>query len=105
MWRQTKAGFWRDFQTILSDISNPVLLHYGSYEKTFLVKMGLRYGAPDESSPVGRALRNSVNVLAAIYGHVYFPTYSNGLKEIAGFLRFEWSDVLSSGLQSIVWRD
>jgi hypothetical protein len=35
---------------------------------------------------------------------VYFPTYSNGLKEIAGSLGFEWSDPLGSGLQSIVWR-
>ena len=34
----------------------------------------------------------------------YFPTYSNGLKEIAGFLGFRWSGLLTSGLETIVWR-
>jgi len=44
------------------------------------------------------------NVLSAIYGHVYFPTYSNDLKSIATFLGFNWSDPNASGLQSILWR-
>ena len=39
-----------------------------------------------------------------IFAQVYFPCYSNGLKEIARFLGFEWTDTLSSGLQSIAWR-
>jgi len=36
--------------------------------------------------------------------NLYFPTYSNGLKEIANFLGYNWSNKDSSGLQSIVWR-
>jgi hypothetical protein len=39
-----------------------------------------------------------------ILAKVYFPSYSNGLKEIARCFGFEWTDPLSSGLQSIVWR-
>jgi hypothetical protein len=35
---------------------------------------------------------------------VYFPTYSNGLKENARFLGFEWTDSSANGLQAIVWR-
>jgi Transposase IS66 family/RNase_H superfamily len=45
-----------------------------------------------------------VNVLSVVRAHVYFPTYSNGLKDVAGFLGFRWSDPDASGLQSIVWR-
>src|SRR5262249_51138106 len=33
-----------------------------------------------------------------------FPTYSNGLKEIAGYLGFRWSDSPASGLEAIAWR-
>ena len=43
--------------------------------------------------------------LSVIFGQIYFPTYSNGLKEIAGWLGFRWSDRDSSGLQSILWRN
>ena len=35
---------------------------------------------------------------------LYFPSYSNGLKENARFLGFEWSDTTADGLQAIVWR-
>jgi predicted RecB family nuclease len=40
-----------------------------------------------------------------IYAHVYFPTTSNGLKEIAGYCGFHWTETLISGLQSIAWRE
>src|SRR4029077_15596662 len=35
---------------------------------------------------------------------VYFPTLSNGLKNIAGYLGFQWSGSPASGLEAIVWR-
>ena len=40
-----------------------------------------------------------------IFTHnIYPPTYSNSLKDIARFLKFEWTDKNASGLQSIIWR-
>ena len=38
------------------------------------------------------------NLLSFIYAQIYFPTYSNGLKEISGYLGFRWSGSPSSGL-------
>jgi hypothetical protein len=32
----------------------------------------------------------SVNLLAVMYGTIYFPTYSNSLKEIARWLGFDF---------------
>ena len=52
----------------------------------------------------GQLLARIVNVLSLIYTHVYFPTYSNGLKDIGQYLGCRWSAVEASGLQSIVWR-
>ncbi|MCK4824146.1 IS66 family transposase, partial [bacterium] len=44
-------------------------------------------------------------VLSVIYPHVYFPTYSNNLKDIGHFLGCKWKDSNSSGIQSILWRE
>jgi predicted RecB family nuclease len=35
---------------------------------------------------------------------VYVPVYSNGLKDVAKSLGFEWTDPDASGLQNLVWR-
>jgi hypothetical protein len=53
---------------------------------------------------VDRILDALVNVLSVIYPHLYFPTYSNSLKEIGRYLGCAWSAADASGLQSIVWR-
>ena len=49
-------------------------------------------------------LDRATNVLSAIHPHVYFPTYSNGLKEIGRFLGFERADEDVTGLDGILWR-
>jgi len=49
-------------------------------------------------------LERATNVLSVIHPHVYFPTYSNGLKDIGRFLQFERAQENVTGLQSIVWR-
>src|SRR5207244_237310 len=46
----------------------------------------------------------SCNVLAAIYSHIYFPTRSNGLKDIGAFLGASWTAANASGIQSLAWR-
>jgi predicted RecB family nuclease len=45
-----------------------------------------------------------VNVNEIIYGRVYFPVRSNGLKAIGEHLGATWSEPEASGLQSLVWR-
>src|ERR1035441_10102627 len=43
-------------------------------------------------------------VLARLSARVYFPTYSNGLKDLGRFLGCQWTTECSSGLSSIVAR-
>ena len=45
-----------------------------------------------------------VNVNKHIYGKVYFPVYSNRLKELGAFIGAIWTSPKASGLQSLVWR-
>jgi hypothetical protein len=44
------------------------------------------------------------NVVSLIYGQIYFPTYTNGLKDIGAYLGTTWSQD-ANGLLSIAWRD
>jgi len=95
---------WNDFIGVLSEITNPHLIHYGTYETTFLKRMCDRHGRPPAGSQVATAVDHATNLLSFIYAQIYFPTYSNGLKEIAGYLGFRWSGSLTSGLETIVLR-
>src|SRR6266849_3053780 len=95
---------WNDFLGVLSEITNPHLIHYGTYETTFLKRMCDRHGRPPAGSQAATAMDHATNLLSFIYAQIYFPTYSNGLKEIAGYFRFRWSGSLMSGLETIVWR-
>jgi hypothetical protein len=45
-----------------------------------------------------------INLNEEVFGRVYFPVRSNGLKAIGGFLGAVWAEPDASGLQSLVWR-
>ncbi|MBU1208633.1 MAG: TM0106 family RecB-like putative nuclease [Proteobacteria bacterium] len=95
---------WADFLKILSAIDNPTLIHYGRYETTFIKRMCSRYGNPPEGSRIAKAIGSMVNLVSVIFAQIYFPTFSNGLKEIAEHLGFSWSAPTVSGVQTIAWR-
>ena len=46
---------------------------------------------------VDRLIGNSVNLVGRIYGKIYFPTFSNSLKEVGRYLGFEWTWPQASG--------
>jgi predicted RecB family nuclease len=96
---------WRSLLDILRGIDNPVLIHYGAYETSFLKRLASRHPAlPPDIAYVDALMKRAVNLLATTYAQIYFPTYSNGLKEVARHLGFQWSHPSASGLQSVIWR-
>jgi len=93
LWANDKSEektIWRSFLEVMEQLSDYALFHYGSYETRFIKQMGTEYGGSGELLDKIRSC--SFNVLSAIYGRIYFPTYSNDLKSIATFLGFKWSD-------------
>jgi predicted RecB family nuclease len=79
------------------------VLHFGDYEAVALRRMKSRL--PQGLHPkIDAILERMTNVLSVIHPHVYFPTYSNGLKDIGHFLGFERAEPDATGLQSIIWR-
>jgi predicted RecB family nuclease len=106
LWADTvedEGKIWREFLATLETVEKPVLIHYGSYETTFLKRMCERFGEPPAGS-VARAIQAGVNLLSVTFAQVYFPTFSNGLKEIAGNLGFRWSEPTATGIRTVVWR-
>jgi predicted RecB family nuclease len=106
---QVEHSFWADGldgeRTIwefclrtLKAVGNPQIVSYGAYETRFLRQMRERYIlAPEDVEFVDRLIKTSVNLLGCIYGKVYFPTFSNSLKEVGRYLGFEWTWPMASG--------
>ncbi|MDO8542603.1 MAG: IS66 family transposase [Opitutaceae bacterium] len=99
------ATIWAGFLKLLVELDRPCLIHYGSFETIFLKQMRAWFGGPPADA-IGavHAIEHPMNLLSVIYAQIYFPAYSNGLKEIAGTLGFKWSEPDASGLRSVVWR-
>ena len=85
---QEKALF-RQFFDVLARYNNYTLFHYGQYEAALLRQMGTMVRP---KKLVDAAIAVSVNMLAPLHSGVYFPTYSNGLKDIGRYLGFSWSE-------------
>ena len=79
---------WSEFLAILSAVEKPVLVHYGSFETTFLRRLCERYGEPPEESDAAKAIKTAVNLLTVIFAQVYFPSYferTQGRCRLLGF--------------------
>jgi predicted RecB family nuclease len=89
---------WVALLQALAQIDHPQLIHYGSYETLFLKRMKERYhDVVEHPAFLDQLIAASVNVLSVSYAQIYFPTYSNGLKEIAHYLGLHWSESDASG--------
>ena len=89
---------WENCLQTLKAIRNAQIVSYGAYETRYLKQMRERYVlAPDDVEFVDRLIETSVNLVGYIYGKVYFPTFSNSLKEVGRYLGFEWAWPRASG--------
>lgn len=101
---EDEGTLWGQLLSILETVEKPVLIHYGSYETTFLRRMSERHGKPPKGSIAAATIEAAINLLSVIYARVYYPCHSNGLKEIAKHIGFRWSDSAATGIGTIAWR-
>ena len=93
-----ERDMWESCLETLKEIGNAQIVTYGAYEIRFLKQMKDRYViTPDDAAFVDRLIETLVNLVGCIYGKIYFPTYSNSLKEVGRYLGFEWTWPLASG--------
>jgi uncharacterized protein YprB with RNaseH-like and TPR domain len=109
---ERRLTFWADekseedliFERFLDEVERFDKFHvfcYGGYEKAFLNRMRKRTARSDLAD---RVLGSLCNTLSWVYKQFYFPCYSNGLKDVARCLGFEWTSEGASGIQSLAWR-
>ena len=90
-----------NLRELLVGLDDARVFHFGSYESTALKRMS---SAGHKKAFTQLLKERSTDTLKAVYGNVYFPTYSNGLKDIGHFLGCQWSEPDASGTQCVVWR-
>ncbi len=96
---EDESKLWDEFLQVIQRHPDAPIFHYGQYDLRACEVLAQRSGGN-----LGDLSGRFVNVLSAIYGNIYFPTYGNGLKEIATHIGAQWPSELNSGLKSLVWR-
>jgi len=99
--RNEEMQMFKQFAQACSQFPAGHIFHYGSYETRVLKRIGSQLAPAISESFIAD---QSTNVLSTLYERVYFPTYSNRLKDVAGSLGYVWQAPTSSGLQTVVWR-
>jgi predicted RecB family nuclease len=108
---ERRFSFWADgageegplldgFLGVVEGYPSARLYCYGSFEIALL--KALR--DPGRAGRIDQVLARTTNVLPIIYSSVYFPVYSNGLKEVGNCLGCRWTEPDASGLRCIAWR-
>lgn len=103
---ESTHSFWADneaeerhifgqFLQVLSRLKDFDLYCYGSYEKDFLKRIQNWAG---DTAQLDGTITSLTNVLSVIYRHIYFPTWSNGLKDIGSCLGYSWQSPDASGI-------
>jgi predicted RecB family nuclease len=86
---------------VLAEYQNPTIYHYGQFDVACLKRMA---AITKTDHLIRHLIERAVNVLVIVHKHLYFPTYSNGLKDIGSYLGCSWTDVDAAGVQAVVWR-
>jgi predicted RecB family nuclease len=89
---------WENCLQTLKAVGSVQIISYGAYEARFLRRMRERYILPpNDLEIVDRMISTLLNLVDCIYAKIYFPTYSNSLKDVARYLGYEWTWPEASG--------
>jgi Transposase IS66 family/RNase_H superfamily len=99
-----QACVFLKFCKSLDALPNAVLFHYGNYEFKVIKEMRRLVGA-EHTELIDRMFATCCNVLSVVHQHCYFPTYSNRLKDVSGFLGYRFDNPINSGLRSVIFRE
>jgi uncharacterized protein len=92
---------WRRLRALLARYPDWPLLHYGETEVIGLVRLAQRQGASE--AEVQRLRGRMLDVHARLRRHWRLPVSSYGLKAVAAWLGFAWSQKGVDGARCLLW--
>jgi predicted RecB family nuclease len=96
-----EARLWRRLQALLNRYPDWPLLHYGETEAISLVRLAQRQGARE--AELTRLRARLVDVHARLRRSWRLPVNSYGLKAVASWLGFRWSQSGVDGARCLLW--
>jgi len=92
---------WRRLQALLHHYPDRPLLHYGETEAISLLRLAERMGAGEAERQQLR--RRLLDVHQRLRQHWLLPVNSYGLKAVAAWLGFQWSQSGVDGARCLLW--
>ena len=96
-----EARLWRRLSTLLARYPDWPVLHYGETESVSLLRLAARQGASEAERERLRA--RLVDVHQRLRRHWLLPVNSYGLKAVASWLGFTWSQKGVDGARCLLW--
>jgi uncharacterized protein len=96
-----EGRLWQRLAALLAHHPDWPVLHYGETEKIQLLRLAERQGAPEEEREALR--RRLVDVHLRLRRHWLLPVNSYGLKAVASWLGFRWSQPGVDGARCLLW--
>lgn len=94
-----EVHIWQQFLSMINEYPDSPIFHYGNYDSKAIEILGKRY-----KTSTTHIKLHLVNISNSIFGKIYFPVYSNRLKELGNYIGATWTSNNASGIQSLVWR-
>ena len=99
--KSQEGSNWKIFLNFLSGLDDFVIYYYGYYEKEIFDRLALRYGAP--TVLIDKFKENTIDLHTTLVDTVVLPLYFYSLKDVAGYLGYQWDDPDAGGAESVVW--
>jgi uncharacterized protein len=98
---QDEGTMFREFMEFMRTQRDYVIYHWHNYESWHIRKLGQRHGLEDEVE--GLLLPHMIDLHKMATRAYVFPTYGNGLKDVAGYLGFTWRHDDINALDAIAY--
>ena len=96
-----EARLWQRLRSLLARYPDWPVLHYGETESLGLLRLAERQGVPEAERQALR--RRLVDVHQRLRRHWLLPVNSYGLKAVAGWRGFRWSQSGADGARCLLW--
>jgi predicted RecB family nuclease len=90
-----------DFMSFLKEHNDYIIYHWHNYENWHMKRLARRHNLVEEADAL--ALSHMVDLHRVATRAFAFPTYTNGLKDIAAYLRFKWRHGDINALDAIAY--